>query len=236
MTDELIVRDSTFDNYPPGWARWSDLVKRRHRPKDLGLECGFVDLNRFAHRYRLAKSFRGISLEQYTPSTTDGYSGLFSVFLVWSAFEQYLKIAKWRQSDCMSHFSCYEVAEPIAAVRAQDPQYRFYSMIAGKSHTDVRRQLELFMAGDGCNFTYLASSVRHIFAHGFLTPGANKSRPAAVAEICRLVAAMHFRVLECEFACRVMNLSDGGCVGDGHADAVDGRRTGAEAVPDRRVG
>src|SRR5687767_6268809 len=113
MAKALIARDSTLDNYPQGWAEWSLLVKQRYRPKDLGLECGFVDLNRFAHRYRLARSFRGISLEQYAPATTAGYSGLFSVFLVWSAFEQYLKIAKWRQAECMTHLTSYNVNDAI---------------------------------------------------------------------------------------------------------------------------
>ena len=175
------------------------MVKARHRPRDLGLNCDFMALNRFAHRYRVARSFRGVALEQYAQETKDGYSGLFAVFLTWSAFEQYLKIAGWTQAESAEHLSTYDAASVVAEIRGLDPEYRFYSMIAAKTKHEASRQILAFIQGNDFNFTYLASSVRHIFAHGFLTPNVNKSRPRAVAEITSRVATLHLDILGAEF-------------------------------------
>jgi hypothetical protein len=194
------------DHYPPGWAEWMRLVKKRHRPKDLGFTCGFVELNRFAHRYRLARSFRGISLDSFGSDTSAGYGGLLAVFLMWSAFEQFLKISGVRQSLYHPDEAAYAREFIVEAVTAEDPAFRFYSMIAAKSNADVRHELDAFMAGETFNVTYLASSIRHIFAHGFLTPAANKSRPGAVVAITSLFNDAHFSILDFEFGRRVAAL------------------------------
>jgi hypothetical protein len=135
------------DYYPPGWFEWTQLVKARRRPTHLGLKCGFVELNRFAHRYRLARSFRGVSLASYSSETAAGYGGLFGVFLLWSAFEQFLKVLGIRQSAYCPPDEAYAKEFTVAAVTAEDPGYRFYSMIASKSHGDAPSELAAFMEG-----------------------------------------------------------------------------------------
>ena len=206
MSESLIVRDSTYDNYPPHWVRWSTLVHAGKRPSDLGFSCALADLNRFAHRYRLATSFRGIDLYRYTRETAYGYSCLFWVFLVWSAFEHFLRMIPCSQDDCNDIIRRYPATKAIRYIRAQDPQYRFFGMIASKTRPRGRKELEAFMAGQPINYTYLASTIRHIFAHGELTPNVNRSDPESVGAICETIAEIHLRVLEREFSRRIREL------------------------------
>jgi hypothetical protein len=203
MPESLVVRDTTYDNYPPYWAQWSTFVDAGKRPLDLGFSCALADLNRFAHRYRLAKSFRGIELHQYSQATTYGYGCIFWVFLVWSAFEHFLRIIPCSQDGCTEILRRYPARKAIAYIRAQDPEYRFFGMIASKAHPRGRKELQAFMREEPINYTYLASTIRHIFAHGELTPNVNRSNPTAVGAICEAIAQVHLRVLEREFSRRL---------------------------------
>lgn len=214
--------ESMHQNYPPGWLEWTRLVRKRFRPKDLGFNCGFDGVNRFAHRYRLARSFSGVGLDGYAYTTVAGYSGLFGAFLMWSAFEQLLKITGTPQALYHPDDNAYPHDFGVEAVKVEDPTFRFYSMVAEKSNESAKKQLNAFMTGQPFNFTYLASTIRHIFAHGILTPTANKTRIGAVVAITSLVNDAHFMILDYEFGRRVFEL-------------VEGTNKGAEVVQLRKL-
>jgi hypothetical protein len=47
----------------------------------------FATINRFIARYRLARSFQGLHLDDYSKKIINGYNGIFHVYLAFSAFE-----------------------------------------------------------------------------------------------------------------------------------------------------
>lgn len=68
---------------------------------------------------------------------------------------------------------------------------------------EVAAELRKYLGGKEFNVTYLASAVRHIFAHGYLTPNANRAKPEAVAAICQLLAKNVLRAAGADFKQRV---------------------------------
>jgi hypothetical protein len=203
MVDNITVRAAGARTYPVAWGRWSDLVRSGRGPSALGLDCSHADLNRFAARFRVARSFQSVGLVDYSAGTIAGYSGLFHVFLAWSAVDSYLRLMHLRQSDCAPWSERYLPARLAASVRRLDRNDRFYSFVASKVRHDAKVQLAQYLSNRPFNQTYLASTVRHIFAHGDLTPSASNAEPTAVQSICRLVVRAHLRLLSDDFRARV---------------------------------
>ena len=183
---------------PPGWAVFDFYAKRN----DAGL-FGFTgsvgDVNRFAARYRLAKSFRGLHLDGYSETTADGYAALARVTFTWSAFERLLELLGLRQKKCGALIQKYDAGALIAELRALDIGDKFYRFVREKVEPPHRPELDNYLNLDPCNVTYLASTIRHVFAHGILTPGANKSEAANAAKICNRLSQGLFRVMDREF-------------------------------------
>jgi hypothetical protein len=203
MIDKVVARDASLDNSPPMWAHWSDSVREGYEPADIGLQCQQAALNRFAARYRVARSFEGITLEGFAPRTVSGYASLFRLFLTWSAFEQYLKALQWKQADCTRLITRYVTSDVIAQIRTIDSQNRFYHLVISKANKDHVVELEKYLRKKPFNPSYLASSVRHVFAHGMLTPNANRATPDAVTQICDILSKAHLSATGDDFRRRV---------------------------------
>jgi hypothetical protein len=78
----------------PGFSRARMIVKGTgDSTRPLGFKGSKFDFYRFANRFRLATSFRGMDLEGFTPETTDGYGSLTRVLFTWTAFEGYADLA-----------------------------------------------------------------------------------------------------------------------------------------------
>lgn len=62
----------------PGFSKARLTVKTGcDSTRPLGFKGNKFEFYRFANRFRLATSFRGMNLEGFTPETTDGYSALY---------------------------------------------------------------------------------------------------------------------------------------------------------------
>ena len=90
-------------SYPSQWQTFC----RWHRANGIAALPAHLDLpklNRFAARYRLAKSFRGLDVEGYAnASTGDAYSSVMLAFLAYSALEQLHEATKEKpDSICMT--------------------------------------------------------------------------------------------------------------------------------------
>jgi len=174
--------------------------------RDLGYQCVHADLNRFAARFRVARSFRGLNLHDYGQDTVAGYGGLLRVFLTWSAFEQYLSILPMHQADCGTLLKPHISDEVIDTIRESDDDQRFFTMIAKKTNPKNRDQINRYLASRSFNFSYLASAIRHVFAHGDLTPHAEGADPWGVRRLCDEIAEVHLKAAGTDFAARVKRL------------------------------
>ena len=58
----------------------------------MGFKCKAGDINEFANRVRLVRSFRGLQLDGYADETVAGYNAFLLIFLTHSALERFSEI------------------------------------------------------------------------------------------------------------------------------------------------
>lgn len=158
------------------------------------------DVSRFAARYRAAYCFQGITLDGYSQSTADGYGALTRVMFTWSAFETLLKIKGKHPKDAATALERHGAKDLLAQIQALDKENKFYKFIYERVNDRHQKQLDNYFNGDPCNIAYLASAIRHIFAHGWLSPNADAVEPKAVVEICNLLCEFFLTFMDDEFS------------------------------------
>ena len=189
--------------YPKEWKNYIKSVGSVI-PEDFGFSDSQGDINRFAARFRAANQFKGITLEGYGKDTTDGYSALCQVIFTWSAFETFEKIAKLNRKDLGRELELFGAIEVLNEIKAIDKENRFYKFIYDKLDSPQhKRELDNYFNQDSCNLLYLASAIRHIFAHGWLSPHANQADPKAVNQICHILSQFLLDFMDREFGYRV---------------------------------
>ena len=163
-------------------------------------------LTRTNARYRLAKSFNGILLKDYSDDSIEGYAALMRVFLVYSAFESYLKLITKENRKCkagktlLSTKKAKQVSQEILDL---DKNKKFYKFISSFSTGYVSKEIEKFYTKEDHNIVCLLSSIRHIFVHGSLTPHANRVNPRAVKKICNLLSDFFLDQIAKDFSKRI---------------------------------
>jgi hypothetical protein len=194
--------ESPYADYPPRWSVWDTHAGVASWPFfGFSGKAGAGDVNRFGARYRLAKSFRGITVEGYkSDATIEGYNGLLRVFLVWSAVEPFKSIFGIATRNDLAEFvGKYDSVRCVEKIRSLDKDNRFYKFISERVDKPHQTQLANYLAQKPCSITFLASSIRHIFVHGPLTPNANDTPPNVVRRICDLLSDFHIHVMDQEF-------------------------------------
>lgn len=167
------------------------------------------DVNRFAARFRAANCFRGINLEGYTEKTVSGYSALFRVTLTWSAFEVFREIINIPQTELGSALEKHGEEAILKVIRQNDQDDKFYKFIHDHvTAKKLKRELDKYFQNDPCSITYLAAAIRHIFAHGWLSPNANRTNPKAVVIICDTVCNFLLTFMDKEFSQRVLQAEE----------------------------
>jgi len=78
-----------------------------------------------------------------------------------------------------------------------------FNFVQSHCKRQVRRDVDLFLAGKPCNPFNLPAAVRHVFAHGILTPNAAGVDPAVLANICSISSDLLFLVMDREFEKRM---------------------------------
>jgi hypothetical protein len=183
-------------------------------PADLGFDCSGGDVNRFYARYRLASSFREAVLEGYSPETVHGYSSVFRLFLVWSAFEQFTRVAGLRKKRGLDYgkidrlFSDHLVEHQPSDVAWKDRD-AFLNTIS-MFLDDPRLAEALRSQDDHPGPGQICRAIRHTFAHGPLTVHAGSAPPAKVAATAEALSVWLLEVMAKEFEARINDSSRGG--------------------------
>jgi hypothetical protein len=184
--------------------KFYDAVRDGKTVQDMGFSDSVTrdDISRFATRYRVAKSFRGVLLEDFTQETIDGYTALFRLFLAWSAFEQLLELVglQQRHEDTKKLFDTYDAPSLCQKLKSHDKDDTFFSFIQSQTNKVHHAEIEKHFKNQELNSSYLASAIRHIFAHGKLTPNANRSRPKKVVAMCDEITDFLLFIIDAEFS------------------------------------
>jgi len=196
-----------FEHYP---AEWKHVESHATSPAIgmLGLKGHIGDINRFGARFRVAHAFKGVSLDGFSSATANGYNALFRLMLVWSAFELFMDLLDLKQKALNDLLRKHGQSELQKQVRAIDVNDLFFNFIHARVNEAHKKELANYLDDDPCNGTYLASSIRHIFVHGDLTPNAGGTEPDVTRQVCKVLSDAHVHVMNAEFSERVIQMME----------------------------
>lgn len=175
----------------------------------MGFVCQIADINRFGARYRAAKCFRQVEFEGVTQDTADGYSALCHILLAYSAFEHLLKCIGVRKMDTQQLLTRDERDRVQSRVRALNGQRELFTVLHSFVDKPHKAEIEKHISGNRCNPFYLASSIRHSFAHGLLSATPVHAPQRSVATVSRYFTEMLMHVMNREFEKRMSDFQAG---------------------------
>ena len=205
------MSDSEYDYLEqalPGFTRAREIVKAAgDSVRPLGFKGSKFDFYRFANRFRLATSFRGMDLEGFAAETADGYGALTRVFFSWSAFEGYSDLAgdpAPPYKTLLAHHPRHHIRDLAKLCREQDPQNRLGEFL--REHAQSAPQvifLTKFQEGMDLAVLTHAACIRHIFAHGRLTAHPNGLPAEDMTIICDALSGFISDFIRSDFERRV---------------------------------
>ena len=192
----------------PGFSKARLIVKAAgDSTRPLGFKGSKYDFYRFANRFRLATSFRGMDLEGFSPETTDGYGALTRVFFTWSAFEGYTELADDQAPPYRTLFAHHPrqyIRNLANLCREEDPQNLLGAFL--EEHAQSAPQvifLKKFREGNDLAVLTHAACIRHIFAHGRLTAHPNGLPAENMIAICNALSEFLIGFLRSDFDRRI---------------------------------
>jgi hypothetical protein len=168
--------------YPTNWNKFTTADPWASVLKKCGVTPYRADIYRWASRYRIAKSFRGVVLDaeaEIHPETEQLLDAIMNVFLVYSSFEQFctkvLLLKMNEDSDLKTLEANHGPAAFIAKIRASDPDQKYAKFLAANLDEKPAARMQRFINGEPCNVCFFGKAIRHVFAHGALTPSSGKT-------------------------------------------------------------
>lgn len=190
--------------YPSKWqsfCRWH----RANGVENLPQHVDFAELNRFAARYRLAKSFRGVAVEGYADATAEAYGAVMQAFLAHSTLEQLHKAIKDESEQHLNSRWASMATEPSAQLRRAKSILLFLQENMDKPF--LRNRLQDFIEGKTDNSLYVASALRNAVAHGFMSVHPKGTSPRTAVLFCERISEMLMQIADEEFTTLVDSLA-----------------------------
>jgi len=164
------------------WLRFEALLAEGQTARDIGFHSIDGDVSRFLARYKVGWAFRGVELSGFTPTTTHTYSALLRLFLVWSAFESYCKVAGLTKSGGgLSHDRVRTFVETTStlALPPEGADCRALREFLFEQTTNSTLRKRLLVDSEWHPYD-LCQALRHSFVHGPLTAHAGGTKPAGL--------------------------------------------------------
>ena len=212
-------------NYPRSWKIF---VERRRELKNHpevtpSSSKDFYILSQWSARFRFAKSFKGLDLgESYkTKDTPLSYASITRIFLVYSAFETYCKALGIQCGDesqvrFLQDNSLRETT--LLEIRQADPDNKLFIFLASHLNRNNTKIMNDLIEGkvSTINISFLAKSIRHVFAHGVLTGNAGGLSAKRLEKIAKLSSNFLLECMDNDFENRVA--SDYFLINQGHLE------------------
>lgn len=170
-------------------------------PGWFGFKDDWALVHRFRARYRLSKVCKGLRISGYSSATEGGYHALTRTFLCWSTFELFLRVAQLRGDAAIATLLDKHGADGLLKTFAAVPGYEkfFKGIEENLDRPKHRAAVAAFLAGKPCDPGRVLGAVRHIFAHGFLTPNTGGIEATDSASICNQLADFILSVVDAEW-------------------------------------
>ena len=109
---------------------------------------------------------------------------------------------KLQQRDTNPLLTTNESQAILSRIRALDSGNALFKFMKPHLNGPHQKELDLYLSGRPCNPFFLASGMRHLFAHGVLTPNptdsAGRTIPS-VAKVSRYLTRVLVKVMDREF-------------------------------------
>lgn len=198
---------SRYQDFPPRWETYEHFINIAGTGP-LGFDCTPADTNRFGARYRAAKCFRHVKFEGFTAETAEGYTALCHILLAYSAFEHLLKcigVTTYGTEVLLSRDTRDQVQSKLRELMGQRELFDFLYGFVDKRH---KAEIKKHVSGHRCNPFFLASSIRHTFAHGVLTATPVNAPSRTVATVSRFFTRVLMKVMDREFEKRMIEFEE----------------------------
>ncbi len=171
-------------NYPKAWSRFTSQNRTSNNIDKYA---------RWAARFRLAKSFKGLDLgDHYIGQDTPKlYSAISRIFLTYSAFEEYcssIGINPKKEDDVKVLEDEESQKATIQTIRELDPQNAFSGFLEKHLIRGNKLMMQSFLNGQDVNVSFLAKSTRHVFAHGVLAAHSTNLSSECFEKISQIIA------------------------------------------------
>ncbi len=182
------------------------LRKLDYRPSNLGFGANVRtgDIIRFASRIRLAKSFRGIHLEEYSQETVSGYNAFLIVFLTHCALERFIEINSLELDALGSFMAPYNPEKVIREFVDKDKKGLLYDFLYEQTNNKkLKANLSECRNCNSTNVAHISAAIRNTFAHGHLCAHANGINPKNVYSICTSLSDFLLNFMDAEFSKKI---------------------------------
>ena len=198
-------------HYPRSWKKFIERSRElKQNPTVNLLTLNFPILSQWSARFRFAKSFKGLDLgEAYkTEDTPLGYVSIMRVFLVYSAFETYCKALNCQcgNEDQVRFLQENSLREKtLSEIRKLDSGNKLLTFLASHLNRNNSQIMNNFINGEvaSINISFLAKSIRHVFAHGVLTGNAGGLSAKRFEKISKLISEFLLECMDSDFESRV---------------------------------
>ena len=198
-------------HYPRSWKKFIERSREsRQNPTVNLLTSNFPILSQWSARFRFARSFKGLDLgEAYkTEDTPLGYVSIMRVFLVYSAFETYCKALNCQcgNEDQVRFLQENSLGEKtLLEIRKLDSGNKLLTFLASHLNRNNSQIMNNFINGEvaSINISFLAKSIRHVFAHGVLTGNAGGLSAKRFEKIAKLISDFLLACMDDDFERRV---------------------------------
>lgn len=168
-----------------------------------GIKVTAKKFSQFENRWRLAKSFKGINVEEYTPETTKGYDAVMKNFLTFTALERFAVLLlpgeEWYKIPNLGTNEHADRAHQI--ILELDPNFEFVKIVKKRvSGATLKKRLSDLIHGDKKEVFSLSAGLRNLFAHGKI---ASKISGTAYPKITEQVAECLLCYMDDEISSRV---------------------------------
>ena len=194
------------------WTKFCKLEKT-HGFSSFGFHSSTQrgDVYRFGARYSLAADLSTVTVNGRTQNTSDGYAQLMRTVMAWGVVESYFELSDIKigsQNARNSYLVPYYDLVKITALKSKlnhQQCFKFFTEL--KSHVNPSHQTAIndYLANPvgGYDVSYLFSAIRHVFAHGILTPHTGKVTPKVTVKICKSLIEFFLSLMSEEFGKRV---------------------------------
>jgi hypothetical protein len=198
-------------HYPRSWKKFMERSRELKQNTTVNLlTSNFPILSQWSARFRFAKSFKGLDLgEAYkTEDTPLGYVSIMRVFLVYSAFETYCKALNCQcgNEDQVRFLQENSLREKtLLEIQKLDSGNKLLTFLASHLNRNNSQIMNNFINGEvaSISISFLAKSIRHVFAHGVLTGNAGGLSAKRFEKISKLISEFLLECMDSDFESRV---------------------------------